>query len=74
MARIVDNYGLEGPTTRGVKWLGTPEAVAQAWHDGVYPNSALRLFANGQICHGSGQETEPVYDALRKLQESSSAA
>ena len=63
----ITNWGLVGPTTRGIKWLGTPENVAQAWHEGRYPNSVLRVARNGSVGFGSGAESKLVYNALEKL-------
>jgi hypothetical protein len=70
--RSITNYGLIGPTTNGrVKWLQTPEAVAQAWLHDEYPMSRLRVLVDGRIGHGTAEESQLVYDALRRLEEQS---
>ncbi len=63
----ITNYGLVGPTTGGIRWLGTPEAVAEAWFRGDFPNAVLRLSINGEVRHGTAEQVAPVYAALNAL-------
>lgn len=67
--RKVEKYGLIGPDTGGLRWLGSAEEVAKAWHEKRWHHPVLRVFVNGKVSHGTAEDVKPVYDALAKLRE-----